>query len=336
MDAKDVKIGNVPQHVVNMLFASPAEDASAVVQDTLKMATTFFNAQEKIEEGIDNDLNEINTRAYNAILSIQDFEKVPQSTLQSLLPPNIYENLPATDTSKEELSGIEVKNILSKSLKGQFWANPTQTNQIEGALRSTGGFAEASDPLVLSNLYVESQNGQLTIEDLNAQKVMLTSEDYIRLAQNLSNQGNANLNQGKRLMSTAFNYQAGDTTDDDLSKASKNAYANAENALILEFNKNKALGKTMTLSEILNFSQAQVAEFGKAYLGEQKAAYRAYISSYSRDQLFGYIIDPKDPIGSIEEWFNSLSADEQKQKRNVNRRSRFLRRMRQYQDQDLF
>jgi hypothetical protein len=336
-DAAEMKISDdIPSHIISMIQAVPPDEAAAVIANNLTLATKVFSARDKVEEAIDKDLNEINTRAYNAILSIDDFDLIDQSTLKSLMPESVYNQLPDRITSQEQVDGVVAKSFLAKGLKDQFWANAVQISQIDNALETNATFASTTNDANYTNLYVEAQNGMLTMGQLNTNKILLTREDYISLAQIVSSQGNTSLNQGKRLMSTAFNYQAGETADDALSRASKNAYANAENALIFEFNKNKALGKTMTLSEILNFAQAQVAEFGEAYFGELKAGYIDYITRYSSDQLLGYSIDPKDPRKSIDEWFNSLTAEEQKTDVNRSKRNRFLSRLREYENKDLF
>ena len=320
-DPADMKIGNVPPHVLNMLQAVPPEDAAAVVQSTLKMATTFFNAQEKIEEQVDKDVADINGRAYNAILSIEGYDLVPQSTLQSLIPPNIYDQLPDIVTSKENLNGVEVKSILAESLKGQFWASPAQVEKIDGALQSQGGFAPRGDAATYSQLYGMAESGMLSTEELNSQKFLLTAQQHRELTTKLFNEADESLSVGSTLLSRSFRYNAQQAVgkDDRLAQASKTAFESADFALRDEFARRELEGNPMTLSEVRQFANAKIEEFGVIYREELRAEYLEFIADYEAD-ILGLTINPSDPLGSIDAWYNSLDADQQetqKSKRNI-------------------
>ena len=68
-----------------------------------------------------------------------------------------------------------------------------------------------------------------------------------------------------------------------------------------------AAGKPMTRTEIQEFALKQIELFGESYRAELQVEYEADIASIETN-LPGLTIDQNDPLGSMDRYFNGLSA----------------------------
>ena len=69
----------------------------------------------------------------------------------------------------------------------------------------------------------------------------------------------------------------------------------------------------MTREEMFAFAQQQIDQFMVAYTAALRLEYNEYLEQQINDFTLGFRIDPNDPIGSVESWFNNLTASEQQQ-----------------------
>lgn len=327
-DPSEMKIGgDIPQHVLNMIEAVSPEDAAAVIQGTIKMATTFYNAQEKIENAVDADTQQLNERAYNAISAIDDGQLIPADVIKSLIPQGVFEGMKKYEQYNELAGfyGYEAKEILSQSLKNQFWADPSQNKIIEKELRGDGVvFAPEgqSDDSVYAGLYGLATSGRLTVMELDSQRVNITRTEYTNFLERIYSKADQNVNSASTILARAFNYSAQQAADKDdrLSKASKSAFQKADGALREEYFRKASMGEPMTAPDLFAFAQKQQNEFMEIYRAELKLEYLDDIEFFeTKMSALDLVIDPKDPIGSIDSWYGSLTdpLDQERNKENV-------------------
>ena len=315
MSAEDmVGISTLPPHVLNMLMAVPAEEANAVVQDTIQMASTFFSAQEKIDDEREKSKNVDNTDAYNLLISLDSTDIVSEATLRQVLDPIdmsvLYDNLGKDFGS---LSASEAQVVLYEGLKRQMWATPAQQEAMEDAMSAEAptAFRPAGkgDAVVYSELYGTAENGMLTVADLNAKRSSLDVGQYNGLRTKIANEADEGLAVGSGLLSRHFRYNAQMAIgrDDRLAQASKAAFEQSDFALRDEFSRRESEGNPMTLAEIRQFTMKKRDEFDVIYREELRAEYLTVVERLAGD-LPGFTVDISDPLGSVDAWYDLLGS----------------------------
>ena len=315
-----VGISSLPPHVLNMLMAVPAEEANAVVQDTIQMASTFFTAREKIDDEREEEVGKSNTKAYNLVVSLDSTDTVSEATLRQVLDPIdmkvLYDNFGADFGS---LSGSEAQIVLYNGLKRQMWATPAQQQAMEDAMSveaaTTFRPAGKGDAVVNSELYGQAEAGMLTIGLLNANKSLLDAGQYNALRTKMSNEADEGLAVGSRLLSRHFRYNAQMAIgrDDRLAQSSKTAFESSDYALRDEFSRREALGDPMTLAQIRSFAREKIDEFDVIYREELRAEYLSFLQD---TRLPGFTANASDPFGSIDAWYDSLNSENQERSKN--------------------
>lgn len=319
-----VGVSQLPPHVLNMLMAVPAEEAYEVVQDTIKMASTFFSAQEKIDDEQEEEIGKDNTQAYNLLVSLDSTDTVSKATLQRVLSPTIFEELVNGYKERgipfQSLSGSEAQVVLHKSLTSQMWATPAQQEEMEEAMsvsETAPMFRPAGkgDEVVYSELYGTAENGMLTVADLNAKKSSLDVGQYNGLRTKIANEADEGLAVGSGLLSRHFRYNAQMAIgrDDRLAQASKTAFESADFALRDEFSRRESEGSPMTLAEIRQFAMEKRDEFDVIYREELRAEYLSFLEG---TDLAGFTPDINDPFGSVDAWYDKLNKENQKKSKN--------------------
>jgi hypothetical protein len=321
MSAEDmVGISSLPPHVLNMLMAVPAQEANAVVQDTIQMASTFFTAREKIDDEREEEVGKSNTKAYNLVVSLDSTDTVSEATLRQVLDPIdmkvLYDNFGADFGS---LSGSEAQIVLYNGLKRQMWATPEQQEKMEKAMsvEAVTAFRPAGkgDAVVYSELYGTAESGMLTVADLNAKRSSLDVGQYNGLRTKIANEADEGLAVGSSLLSRHFRYNAQMAIgrDDRLAQASKTAFESSDYALRDEFSRREALGDPMTLAQIRSFAREKIDEFDVIYREELRAEYLSFLQD---TRLPGFTANPSDPFGSIDAWYDSLNSENQERSKN--------------------
>jgi hypothetical protein len=315
MEAGDmVGISTLPPHVLNMLMAVPAEEANAVVQDTIQMASTFFSAQEKIDDEREKSKNVDNTDAYNLLISLDSTDIVSEATLRQVLDPIdmsvLYDNLGKDFGS---LSASEAQVVLYEGLIRQMWATPAQQEAMEDAMSAEAptAFRPAGkgDAVVYSELYGTAENGMLTVADLNTKRSSLDVGQYNGLRTKIANEADEGLAVGSGLLSRHFRYNAQMAIgrDDRLAQASKAAFEQSDFALRDEFSRRESEGNPMTLAEIRQFTMEKRDEFDVIYREELRAEYLTVVERLAGD-LPGFTVDISDPLGSVDAWYDLLGS----------------------------
>tara|TARA_R100001443_G_C3247503_1_gene152389 strand:- start:119 stop:583 length:465 start_codon:yes stop_codon:yes gene_type:complete len=132
----------------------------------------------------------------------------------------------------------------------------------------------------------------------------------------ISNESDEALNEGSKILKRQFRYneEAAADKSDRLAQASKTAFEAADYELQLEHMRREAAGDPMTRSEITEFALKQIELFGESYRAELREEYLAEIDRI-QISLAGLTIDPADPLGSMDRYFNNLPEEVQAQRR---------------------
>ncbi len=295
-------------HVLNNI---DREAAFKIIQENLSASLKFFDAQEKLETEEQEETNQRNTKAYNFVMSVQDTAYVEPETLRQLMGDAKFLSLPQI-TQEGGVTGIFAKQLLRDHLNAQFWATPEQQSKMDEELDRTTEFkfapAGEGSSSRYSELYAKAEAGLLTVEELNTDTRLITAQQHRELTQKVFNEASEALGVGSRILKRAFKYNELQAIgeNDNLAQASKSAYEGADLALIIEFETRQGAGNPMTRPEIVAFAQAKVEEFGVIYREELREEFLNYIQTIP-GQLgaAGFSVDPADPIGSLDRWFES-------------------------------
>ena len=302
-------------YALHVLYNIDRNVATKLIQDNLSLSLKFYDTEQKLEKDQENEINAMHTKAYNFVISVQDADEVTAATMQQLMTSQAYNNL--TDSDKTEtIPGVRAKIILRDYLNAQMWASPTQqermNNEVDRAtdfkFASTGEGSQAR----YSELYALAERGQLTVNELNTETFRITGEQHRALRMKISNESDEALNEGSKLLKRRFRYneQAAANGNDRLAQASKTAFEAGDYELQNEHMRRMAAGKPMTRTEIQEFALKQIELFGESYRAELRVEYEENIASI-QVSLPGLIIDPTDPLTSMDTYFNNLPADRQ-------------------------
>jgi len=322
-DATDIAVsGEIPNHILNLMQAIPADVANDILLDTFKQADTFYDLSQKLDEENLKAQNDLNTKAYNFALSVELGEDVSLDTMQQILNAEDYKEFAAK--YPRGAIGAAVKYELQDLLENKyFWMNGSQQTALQKEVEQKTGtrkFAEVGDEAVFSRLYGTGMQGQLTVEELNRNSSSVTLAQHTTLRQLIESKSDEALNEGLAILSKRFFYnekQAADG-DDNLAIASKNAYMQTSGALLEEHNLRVSTGDPMTRSQIRQFAIAQHELFKDIYLEQLQEEYEEFIEDWEATNIqTNFTIDRADPLGSIERWYGNLGSTEQQQKATV-------------------
>ena len=345
LDPKDmVGISGFPTHVINMLQSVPAEEAKAIVQDTIKMASTFFNAKEKLEGEYEEEKGKQNLKAYNFVVSLDKDEGVSLGTLMGLLNPIDMKNVFETygESLQTELPGSVAQKILFDGLTRQMWASPAQQDKMEKVLSSetdlvfrTPGNGDGETYSMLNGM---AQIGNLTVQDLNASKSRLELSQHEALRNKITQRADAALSKATLIIKRRFNYDAQQAAnnDDELVSASKAAFEAADGALQEEFFDRRISGNPMTSTEMIKFARERITEYEDIYVEQLRENFQSDMETALRGipELSFNSEFQADPMGSLDRWYESLIATEQAQSENTYIRTKS--KVRKYSNKGLF
>jgi len=310
-------------YALHVLYNIDRDDAVKIIQENLATSLKFFDAAEKIETEQQEETNQRNTKAYNFVMSVQDTDIVEPNKLRMLMGDAAFSALPET-TQELGATGMAAKRLLRDYLNNQFWATPEQQNKMNEELDTATSFkfapAGEGSEARYSELYALAERGMLTIEELNTDTLGITAQQHRELSQKVFNEADESLAVGSRLLKRAFKYNELDAQTDNptLARASKSAFENADFALQDEFSRREAEGNPMTLAEIRAFAKDQIDIFGESYREELRQELEDYIKDQANIRLGpGVVIDPSDPINSLDNWYNSLDAQAQSLKQSA-------------------
>jgi hypothetical protein len=326
-------------------MAVPAEEANAVVQDTIQMASTFFSAQEKIKDEREKNRNVDNTDAYNLLISLDSTETVSEATLQQVLDPidmkKLYDNLGADFGS---LPASEAQVVLYEGLIRQMWASPAQQKAMEDAMADepTLSFRAPGkgDPDAFSEANDLASTGQLTVEYLNSLKGKLDLTQHTTLRNKITISGDKSYANVSKIVQRRFNYDAKQAQENDpgLAAASRAAFELVDGELIEQILVRKIEGNPMTGKEMLSFAQEKMELYDDIYLEELRENFEEELLPPLLEMGFGPITPEfrADPLNVLEAWHTGLSAEEQARIASYNGYIRVKSQIRRYSNKGLF
>lgn len=321
------KAGVTDEYALHVLYNLDREVAVDVIQKNLAASLKFFDAQNKLENDQQAEQNDLNTKAYNLLTSLDDGEAVTQDQMQQVMGDQAYNALPEDVKRLPTISGSTAKDILKTNLENQFALTPDQQAKVEQAMAMPTFFAtnETRSGTLYNQLFGLAKAGELTVDELNSNKMQITEQDANTLRSMIETSADEAFNEADRLIAKRFNYVAEQAKDknDRLAQASQTAYQLASGELLEEYSNRISQQNPMTRTELREFAKNKVAEFGEIYLGELRAEYESYVADTVQRDLLGIEMNLANPLQSMDDYFANLDAktqDRQRQKYTTYRR----------------
>ena len=315
----DLPNGGYPLYTLQNL---PRDDAVAVLDNALKVATRFANAQEKLEKKLEDDRNFFIDQAANRFTyfaaGFEPGERVRAGEVTDYVP-QLQAALPDPEAM---ILASEAAELMQEFLYANNAVTPTvQANfdkyEDEPALL----FATTSNETVYENLFVLLDDGNLTAMEVRENRALLTRADFKFFMDEIETEEEAGVAEAKSIAKAAFQYDELSAGDPDAGRASKAAYyAVVKDLKTMVVERRFSPDGRMTPQQIYAAAKELIAGQQEAFILGLRLDYEAYVEDVNQDLSgVGLVLDPADPIASLDAWWSNPDTDQTAQQRNYGR-----------------
>ena len=307
----DLPNGGYPLYTLQNL---PRDDAVAVLDNALKVATRFANAEEKLDKKLEDDRNFFIDQAANRFTYFAaGFE--PGQTVKAIeitrYIPHLKDKFPDPDaeilasTAAEEMKKfLYANNAVTPTVQANF-----EKYEDEPVLR----FATTSNETVYENLFVKKDLGELTAMDVQENRALLTRADFKFFLDAVATEEDDALVTVKRIAKATFQYDELSAGDPELGRASKAAYyAVVQELETMVAERRFTPDARMTPQEINAAAKELIAGQQEFFVVQLRLDYEGYLERIqTKYSSYGLEFDLVNPLESLAEWWGSLSEGEQ-------------------------
>ena len=320
----DLPNGGYPLYTLQNL---PRDDAVAVLDNALKVATRFANAEEKLDKKLEDDRNFFINQAANRFTyfaaGFEPGERVRAGEVTDYVP-QLQAALPDPEAM---ILASEAAELMQEFLYANNAVTPTvQANfdkyEDEPALL----FATTSNETVYENLFVKKDLGELTAVEVQENRALLTRADFKFFLDAVATEEDAALVDAKRIAKATFQYDELSAGDPDAGRASKAAYyAVVQELETMVAERRFTPDARMTPQEINAAAKELIAGQQEAFILGLRLDYEAYVANINQNLSgVGLVLDLADPITSLEAWWNNPNTNQKQQQTNYSRTKRDL------------
>lgn len=315
----DLPNGGYPLYTLQNL---PRDDAVAVLDNALKVATRFANAEEKLEKKLEDDRNFFIGQAANRFTyfaaGFEPGQRVKAGEVTDYVP-QLQAALPDPEAM---ILASEAAELMQEFLYANNAVTPTmQANfdkyEDEPVLR----FATTTNETVYENLFVKKDLGELTAMEVQENRALLSRADFKFFLDAVASEEDAALGDAKRIAKATFQYDELSAGDPDAGRASKAAYyAVVQELETMVAERRFSPDARMTPQEINAAAKELIAGQQEAFILGLRLDYEAYVEDVNQDLSgVGLALDPADPIASLDAWWSNPDTDQTAQQRNYGR-----------------
>jgi hypothetical protein len=315
----DLPNGGYPLYTLQNL---PRDDAVAVLDNALKVATRFANAQEKLEKKLEDDRNFFINQAANRFTyfaaGFEPGEKVRAGEVTDYVP-QLQAALPDPEAM---ILASEAAELMQEFLYANNAVTPTvQANFDKYEDEPALSFATTTNETVYENLFVKKDLGELTAVEVQENRALLTRADFKFFLDAVASEEDAALVDAKRIAKATFQYDELSAGDPDAGRASKAAYyAVVQELETMVVERRFSPDARMTPQEINAAAKELIAGQQEAFILGLRLDYEAYVEDVNQDLSgVGLVLDPADPIASLDAWWSNPDTDQTAQQRNYGR-----------------
>ena len=315
----DLPNGGYPLYTLQNL---PRDDAVAVLDNALRVATRFANAQEKLEKKLEDDRNFFINQAANRFTyfaaGFEPGERVRAGEVTDYVPqlqaalPNPEAMILASEAAKLMQEFLYANNAVTPTVQANF-----DKYEDEPALL----FATTSNETVYENLFVLLDDGNLTAMEVRENRALLTRADFKFFMDEIETEEEAGVAEAKSIAKAAFQYDELSAGDPDAGRASKAAYyAVVKDLKTMVVERRFSPDGRMTPQQIYAAAKELIAGQQEAFILGLRLDYEAYVEDVNQDLSgVGLVLDPADPIASLDAWWSNPDTDQTAQQRNYGR-----------------
>ncbi len=307
----DLPNGGYPLYTLQNL---PRDDAVAVLDNALKVATRFANAEEKLEKKLEDYRNFAIGQAANRFTyfaaAFEPGQRVKAIEITRYIP-DLKDKFPDPDaeilasTAAEEMKAfLYANNAVTPTMQANF-----DKYEDEPALR----FATTSNETVYENLFVKKDLGELTAVEVQENRALLTRADFKFFMDAVATEEDDALVTVKRIAKATFQYDELSAGDPELGRASKAAYyAVVQELETMVAERRFSPDARMTPQEINVAAKDLIAGQKEFFAVQLRLDYDAYLKRIqTKYSSYGLEFDLLNPLESLAEWWGSLSEGEQ-------------------------
>jgi hypothetical protein len=307
------------EYALHVLYNVERGTAVKIIQDNLATSLKFYDAKEKLETDLEQDRNNLNEKAYNFAISLEDGEIIDKEVVKSLVPEYFWQDYPAMTIQGNTIAGANAKRVIRNFLENdQMWASPEQQEKLSQSIdqtsRSVFATKDTEDLGKVIDLEDKAAAGMLTLSELQENKAFLQPSTYRAIRDRIYNEEDEGYAAVKAAVAAKFKYDEQSALNGNLAEASRNAFINVTREILDERNRRQIEQNPMTLLELVDLANKKADEFDDIYRAELTKEYERTLKKFEKDFNNGQtIFNRRDPFGSGDEWFGSLSDDRQGQ-----------------------
>jgi hypothetical protein len=316
----DLPNGGYPLYTLQNL---PRDDAVAVLDNALKVATRFANAEEKLQKKLEDDRNFFIGQAANRFTYFAaGFE--PNETVRA---SEITDYIPYLKDKFPDPDAVVFASAAAEAMKEFLYTNNAVTPTVQANFDkyedelTTSRFATTSSEIAYETLFVKKDLGELTATEVQENRALLTRADFKFFLDAVATEEDAALVDAKRIAKATFQYDELSAGDPDAGRASKAAYyAVVQELETMVAERRFTPDARMTPQEINAAAKELIAGQQEAFILGLRLDYEAYVEDVNQDLSgVGLVLDPADPIASLDAWWSNPDTDQTAQQRNYGR-----------------
>ena len=307
------------EYALHVLYNVERGTAVKIIQENLATSLKFYDAKEKLETDLEQDRNDLNEKAYNFAISLEDGERISKDVIKGLVPETFWQDYPAMTIQGNTIAGANAKRIIRNFLENdQMWASPEQQEKLSQSIdqtsRSIFATKDTEDLGKAIDLEDKAAAGMLTLGELQENKIFLQPSTYRAIRDRIYNEEDEGYAAVKAAVAAKFKYDEQSAMNGNLAEASRNAFINVTREILDERNRRQIEQNPMTLFELVDLAKKKSDEFDDIYRAELTREYERTLKKFETDFNNGQpIFNRRDPFGSGDEWFSGLSDDRQGQ-----------------------
>jgi len=307
------------EYALHVLYNVERGTAVKIIQDNLATSLKFYDAKEKLETDLEQDRNNLNEKAYNFAISLEDGEVISKDVIKGLIPEYFWQDYPAMTIQGNTIAGANAKRVIRNFLENdQMWASPEQQEKLSQSIdqtsRSVFATKDTENLATVIELEDKAAAGMLTLSELQENKVSLQPSTYRAIRDRIYNEEDEGYAAVRAAVAAKFKYDEQSAMNGNLAEASRNAFINVTREILDERNRRQIEQNPMTLLELVDLAKQKSDEFDDIYRAELTREYEQTLKNFEKLYNNGQtIFNRRDPFNSGDQWFSSLSDDRQGQ-----------------------
>lgn len=321
-------------YALHTLRNIPRGDAVEIVAKSITQANKFAKLRQDQEDRQEAAFEDAIVAATNRFEFFDDPYALYDASELTRFIPGISSIMPE---GAEEVSGQEARDLIVDFLNTLNAITPSIKDRFEKAseISPESAFPAKSDDRVFTNLSIRATNGTLTYEEVDSERFLLSRPDYLSLRNRVGTEIDQSVSDQLAIAKSVFRYDELSALDPELGQASKAAYFSVESELLQTVQDRKTQGNPMIPVEIQEYAKSLIDKQQTFFEQQARSDFEGYLDLQNiRLGATGLDISTEDPLGSLDDWYNNLSPEDQA--RQTANYSRIKNNLKTYKSKGVF